>query len=285
MQLGFIGFGHLGSAIAARLQECGHSLVAWNRTPAKVEALSLEPAASPRAVAEAAEVVFICLFDSRAVQNVLTGSQGILTGNVEGKTIVDLTTNHFEDVKTFHEQCRQAGANYLEAPVLGSVVPASKGALTVLVSGREEDYASVRPLLEKIGKHLFHLPDPAAATKMKLINNLVLGSFMTVLAEALAFAENLGMAKEKVLDILAAGGGQSLVLTAKQQKLLDEDFSTHFSNALIHKDLHCLQDLAYQEQLPLFSGALTKELYARTFAEGIDQEDFSAVYKLFKRSV
>lgn len=283
MQLGFIGFGHLGTAIAGRLLECGHTLVAWNKTPSKVKDLSLEPAASPRAVAEAAEVVFICLFDSRAVRTVLTGDQGILTGDVAGKTIVDLTTNHFEDVKTFHEQCRQAGVNYLEAPVLGSVVPAAKGALTVLVSGADEVFAAVRPTLEEIAKHLFHLPEPAAATKMKLVNNLVLGSFMTVLAEALAFAENLGMEKQNVLDILAAGGGQSLVLSAKQQKLLEEDFTPHFSNALIHKDLHCLQDLAYQEKQPLFSAALAKELYARTFNEGFDQEDFSAVYKLFRK--
>ena len=283
MQIGFIGFGHLGTAIAGRLQECGHALVAWNRTPGKVEALSLEPAASPRNVAEAAEVVFLCLFDSRAVQTVLTDDQGLLTGNAAGKVIIDLTTNHFEDVQTFHELCRQAGANYLEAPVLGSVAPAAKGALTVLVSGSEETYAAVRPLLEEIGEHLFHLPKPATATKMKLVNNLVLGSFMTVLAEAVAFAEKLGMAKEQILDILAAGGGKSLVLNAKQQKLLTEEFSTHFSNALIHKDLHCLQDLAYQEKQPLFSAALPKELYAQTFREGIDQEDFSAIYKLFKK--
>ncbi|HKL25146.1 MAG TPA: NAD(P)-dependent oxidoreductase [Desulfuromonadales bacterium] len=283
MQIGFIGFGHLGTAIAGRLQERGHRLVAWNRTSAKVKTLSLEPADSPRVVGEAAEVVFLCLFDSRAVQNVLTGDQGLLAGKVAGKVIVDLTTNHFEDVRTFHELCRQAGASYLEAPVLGSVTPASKGALTVLVSGTEEAYTAVRPLLEEIGEHLFHLPEPATATKMKLVNNLVLGSFMAVLAEAVAFAEKLGMAKEQVLDILAAGGGKSLVLSAKQQKLLAGEFSTHFSNALIHKDLHCLQDLAYQEKLPLFSAALPKELYAQTFMEGIDQEDFSAIYKLFKK--
>jgi len=78
------------------------------------------------------------------------------------------------------------------------------------------------------------------------------------------------------------GGGNSLVLNAKKNKLLEGDFSVHFSGALIYKDLHCLQDLAYEHKKNIFTGAVIKELYARTFEEGIEQEDFSAIYKLFK---
>jgi len=118
---------------------------------------------------------------------------------------------------------------------------------------------------------------------MKLVNNLTLGSFMVTIAEALALGEDIGLDKGEVLDILSVGGGNSLVLNAKKNKLLQADFSTHFSNALIYKDLHCLQDLAYEQKKTLFTGAVVKELYARTFEEGIDQEDFAAVYKLFKR--
>ena len=140
-----------------------------------------------------------------------------------------------------------------------------------------------RELAKQIGKHLFHLETPGMATKMKLINNLALGSFMATLAEALAFGENVGIDKATVLDILDVGGGQSLVLNAKKAKLLAEDFSPHFSNSLIYKDLHCLQDLAYEQHQPLFTGAVTKELFARTIAEGMESLDFSSIYKLFKQ--
>ena len=177
----------------------------------------------------------------------------------------------------------QANGVYLEAPVLGSVVPASQGALTVLVSGKEAGYEKVKPVLENIGKNIFYLKAPGLATKMKLINNLTLGSFMATIAEALSLGEAIGLAKEEILDILSVGGGNSLVLNAKKNKLLQEDFSTHFSSALIYKDLHCLQDLAYEEKKSLFTGAVVKELYGRTFEEGIEQEDFSAIYKLFKK--
>jgi len=284
MHLGFIGLGHLGKAVAGRLLNCGHTLTVWNRTGSKTEEMQAEAVSSPLSVTNKAEIIFLCLFDSNAVRSVLYHENGLLSGDVSGKIIIDLTTNHFRDVLTFHESCEKAGAVYLETPVLGSVVPASQGALTVLISGKKAAYEKVRPVLENIGKHLFYLNEPGLAIKMKLINNLVLGGFMAVLAEALALGEEIGIEKEEILEILSAGAGNSLVLNAKKKKLLEEDFSTHFSNALIYKDIHCLQDLAYQMKKPLFTGTVIKELYARTYEKGIDQEDFSAIYKLFKKN-
>jgi len=281
MHAGFIGLGHLGKAIAGRLLECGHTLSAWNRSLEKTGGMAVETAASPAALAENADVIFTCLFDSQAVREVLTVPSGLLSV-ATGKTIVDLTTNHFRDVLDFHELCKQAGFVYLEAPVLGSVVPASQGALTILVSGPRQRYEHIKPILEDLAAHLFFLEVPGLATRMKLINNLTLGSFMATLAEAVALGESAGINKTEVIEILAVGGGNSMVLNAKKAKLLNDDYSTHFSNALIYKDLHCLQDLAFELKKPLFSASAVKELFARTFEKGIDREDFSAIYKLFK---
>jgi 3-hydroxyisobutyrate dehydrogenase len=283
MQLGFIGFGHLGKAIAVRLLNCGHTLTAWNRSHGKLEDIEVKKADSPAAVTKEAEIIFVCVFDSHVVYSILTQEDGLLSNGISGKIIVDLTTNHFRDVVEFHKLSEKAGAIYLETPVLGSVVPASKGALTILISGDKKGYEKAKPVLQDIGKHLFYLEKPGLAIKMKLINNLALGSFMATIAEALAIGEDIGLKKEEILDILSVGGGDSLVLNAKKKKLIDEDFSTHFSNALIYKDLHCLQDLVYEQKKTLFTGAVVKELFARTFEQGIDQEDFSAVYKIFKR--
>jgi 3-hydroxyisobutyrate dehydrogenase len=282
MHIGFIGLGHLGKAIAKRLLECGYTLTVWNRTPSKADGLDVEVAATPASVAAKADIVFICLFDSNAVRSVLSDDDGLLSGDISGKIIVDLSSNHFKDILNFHDLCREARAEYLESPVLGSVIPASQGALTVLVSGGKTGYEKVKPVLENIGKHIFYLMEPGLATKMKLINNLTLGSFMATIAEALSLGENVGMEKKDVLNILSVGGGNSAVLNAKKEKLLQEDFSNHFSNALIYKDLHNLQDLAYEQKKILFIGAITKELYAMTFEKGIEQEDLSAIYKIFK---
>ena len=283
MHLGFIGLGHLGRAMAGRLLDCGHTLSVYNRTPSKAEGLSAQRCERPRDVWESCDVVLLSLFDSAAVRDVLEGEGGLLAGEITGKTVIDLTTNHFEDVVGFHKRCRAAGAHYLECPVLGSVVPAANGALTVLASGEEAVYHRVHGILGDLGSQLFYLGTPSRATKAKLLNNLALGSIMATLAETLGLGEAAGLGREELLDILAVGGGKSLVLDAKRRKLLDGDYAPHFSNALIYKDLHCLQDLAYTLQQPLCGGAVVKELYARTFAEGFGDEDFSSVAKLFEK--
>lgn len=283
MSIGFIGLGHLGTAIAGRLIDCGHTLTVWNRTTDKAQGLEAAVAISPAALAEQCDIIFLCLFDSDAVREVLSGDNGLLSGAPGATIVVDLTTNHFGAVGGFYDLCRDNGATYLEVPVIGSVVPAQKGALTILVSGEEEAFGTVRPILEEMGEYIFYLGEPGAASKMKVINNMALGSIMAAVTEALAMGEDAGIDREQALEILSVGGGSSRILTAKSQKLLDEDFSTHFSSALLYKDLYCLMDLAWTQKKPLLIAALVKELYGRTFEEGIDQEDFSAIYKLFRK--
>ena len=282
MKAGFIGLGHLGKAIAIRLISEGTELIVWNRTREKATDLDAKIAESPSKILSETDVVFLNLFDSDAVDQVITGKGGLLEGDCKGKIIVDTTTNHFDRVIDFHELLKKHGGYYLESPVLGSVVPASQGTLTVLVSGEKAAYETAKPLLEKIGKNIFYLHERTHACKMKLINNMVLGAFMTALAEAVVFGEDTGINKETVLDILSAGAGNSAVLNAKKEKILKEDFSPHFSSGLIYKDLHYMQDLARSMKRPLFTGSLAKEIFGMTFAKKIDSLDLSGVYHIMK---
>jgi 3-hydroxyisobutyrate dehydrogenase len=283
MAIGFIGLGNLGTAITARLSQLGETLVVYNRNIEKIRNLGYEIVSTPKEILQKCDVIFLCLFDSEAVKQILTGDNGLLCEELKGKTIIDLTTNHYEDVLEFHKLVNDFNGNYLENPVFGSVAPALKGELTVVSSGKTEVFEAVKPILEKIAKEIFHLPVPSSATKMKLINNLCLGSFMATLAECTALAESCEIPKAKALEILGVGGGQSLVLKAKTQKLIDEDFSAHFSNNAINKDLHLLQDLAYNLKLPLYSAALPKELFSKMKMMGKGEEDFSSIYQLFKK--
>ena len=283
MAIGFIGLGNLGTAITTRLSQLGETLVVYNRNIEKIKDLGYEIVSSPKEILQKCDVIFLCLFDSEAVKQILLGDNGLLCEELKGKTIIDLTTNHYEDVLEFHKLVNDFGGNYLENPVFGSVAPALKGELTVVSSGKTEVFEAMRPILEKIAKEIFHLPIPSSATKMKLINNLCLGSFMATLAECTALAESCEIPKAKALEILGVGGGQSLVLKAKTQKLIDEDFSAHFSNNAINKDLHLLQDLAYNLKLPLYSAAIPKELFSKMKMMGKGEEDFSSIYQLFKK--
>ena len=273
--------------MAGRLASQGVDLLLWNKTREKADILGRElglPVAETLVdLAEENEVIFLNLFDSAAVRSVLQGEGGLLAGGLRGKLVIDTTTNHFTDVAEFHDLISSRGGSYLEAPVLGSVVPASQGKLTVLASGEKEAYDRALPYLEKLAGNIFYLGEPGLATKMKLVNNLILGSFMAAIAEAVALGEAAGVEKATVLDILAAGAGASGVLSAKEDKLLREDFSPHFQSALIYKDLHYLQDLAKTLRAPLLTGSVTKELFGMTFQNGNDALDMSVIYKVLKR--
>lgn len=282
MSIGFIGLGNLGQAIAKRLTDTDEEIIIYNRTKEKVENLGYEIVDTPKDLLEKCDTIFMCLFDSKAVDNIFNMKDGLLSKNLIGKRIIDLTTNHYEQVLQFHKLVHENGGEYLESPVFGSVAPALQGVVTIVASGDEKTFNNAKPILEKIGKEIFHLPEPSSASKMKLINNLCLGSFMATLAECTALGEACNIEKPKLLEILGVGGGQSLVLKAKTQKLIDEDFSAHFSNNAIYKDLHTLQDLAYSKNQPLYTAAVPKELFGQMKKEGQGEEDFSSIYKLFK---
>ena len=287
MAVGFIGLGNLGKAMAARLAGQGVELVVWNRTAEKARTFANEcgngrvkRANSPREVAESTQIIFLNLFDSPAVADVLKGSEGLLAGECQGKTIIDTTTNHFKTVLEFHGIVAKAGASYLEAPVLGSVVPALQGALTMLVSGDKSSLEKAKPQIDLLAKTVFYLGEPGLATKMKLINNLVLGSFMASIAEAIALAESGGISREKAIEILASGAGSSAVLNAKRQKLIENDFSPHFSVAAIHKDLRYLAEMIQAFGMEGSVSGSAERLFRVAENKGLGESDLSAIVKI-----
>jgi 3-hydroxyisobutyrate dehydrogenase len=286
MLAGFIGLGNLGRAMAARLASQGVDLVVWNRTADRAEAFAaghagVMCAASPVAVIAAVPAVVLSLADSDAVEIVLRGKDGLLAGDCRDKLIIDTTTNHPAPVLLFHELCRQRGARYVEAPVAGSVAPASQGKLVVMASGEAADIDAARPWLDRLAATIHVLGAPGQATRMKLVNNLCLGTFMAAIGEALATAEAAGIDRDLALHVLGDGGGKSLVLEAKRQKLRDRDWSPHFSVGMIHKDLHYLQDLARELDRPQHLAGVVKEQYARLLMQGRRHDDFAAIYDLF----
>ncbi len=282
MKYGFIGLGHLGKTMAKRLIAGGVDLTVWNRTREKAADLGVPVADTPADLISSVDAVFLSLFDSDAVAPVLMGRDGILNGDCHGNLIIDLTSNHPDRVLRFHAIVREHRARYLECPVLGSVVPASNGTLVILASGDEKDLESVRPALTILGDRIVYLGPPGQATRMKLVNNLVLGSFMMGIAEAVAIGEAAGLDRSKVIETLEAGAGSSGVLAAKASNLLNEDFSPHFTVALMHKDLHYLDELAWDLKKPIFAAAAAKDLYALAFTRGLSDMDFSAVYRILK---
>ncbi len=283
MRVGFIGLGSLGKAIAKRLSEQGVELLLWNRTRGKALELCLPVADSPAELVSQVDRVFLIVFDSQASEEVIFGKGGLVEGGVKGKTIIDMTTNHYAYAKLAYEELRKRGAYYLDAPILGSVIPAQKGELTVLVGGDKEKFKENKPLFEKFCRKILYMGEAGDASKLKLINNMVLGGFMQVLSEAIAIGELAGFSREQVIEVLESGAGKSYLLEVKKKKLLESDYSVHFSVDLIHKDLHYAEDMV--KGLGAFSFSLqnVKNAYALAKYLGMGGEDFSVLVELYKR--
>lgn len=282
MRIGFIGLGNLGKAIVKRLLSQGVELHVWNRTKDKSKGLDVVVENTPEDLFNSCDIVVLNLFDSKAVKNVFEMTGGILSADLKNKIIIDTTTNSHTDVLEFHNLIRKRGGYYLESPVLGSVNPALQGNLTILVSGNKDAYQKVEFLLRMMGSNIFYLEEPGLASKMKLINNLLLGVFMAGISESLVLAEKCGIPLQKAIDILMSGAGNSMVLNAKKEKLLNDDYSSHFSSSLIYKDLNYLQNLAYELKLPLFTGSCVKELYGLVHTKKVADLDFCYLFKLLQ---
>ncbi len=279
--IGFVGLGLLGSAIVRRLSSQGVSLTLWNRTLDKAKNFGLPYTNTLTQLFEENEVIFLCLRDSKAVEEVLKEVEPILSG----KTIVDATTNSYFSVVHFHKFVQSRGGTYLECPVLGSVIPAERGELTILVSGDEEAYKKVEGLLNLLGKKIIYFGEPGKATKAKLINNYLLGVFMEAISSTLVLGEKVGFSKEEMLEVLENGAGNSYVLKVKKAKLLEEDFSPHFSISNLYKDLNYAEELFKSYNGLALEGSVVRELYKLCVAMGLGEEDISAVYAALKRLV
>ncbi len=282
MKIGFIGLGTLGREIVKRLVSQGVELIVWNRSKERAKQLGLELVETPKDLMSMVDKVFVIVSDSEASKKVVFGKDGLVKGDIQGKTIIDLTTNHYRYVVEAEKELKQKGAYYLEAPLLGSVVPAQRGELTVLVGGDKNKFEEIKGIFEKFCRNIIYLGEIGKATKLKLINNMVLGGYMAVLAEAIAIGEKAGLEKDLLLEVLSNGAGRSYVLEVKKQKLLEENFEPHFSVDLIYKDLDYAQDLL--KDLKAFSMSLqnVKEAYGLARSKDLGHLDFSAVYKIFK---
>ncbi|ACO04437.1 MAG TPA: NAD(P)-dependent oxidoreductase [Persephonella sp.] len=281
-KIGWIGLGHMGLPMATNLFNAGYDIHVWNRTLDKAKESGLPYKRDLNELVKEKDIIITMLFGSESVNDLYTR---ILKSGVDlkGKLFIDMTTVHPETARKVAEDLIKKGADFLEAPVLGSVIPAKKGILTIVVSGDQDKFDQNRDIFEVLGKEIFYMGDYGIASTMKLINNTVLGSFMAVLSEAFAFAKKVGIDPELALSVLENGAGRSLVLEAKKEKLLKEDYSTHFSVGLIHKDLTYAIDIAHKNRYPLFLTSVTRELFNSAKAYGLEDEDFCSVLEIFKK--
>lgn len=218
MDIGIIGTGRMGAAIAGRLLGLGFSVTVWNRTAAKAKPLAqagAKVAATPRELARGCDIVISILTDAAAIEAAYTGADGALAGASAGTLFIEMSTVRPETEVALERQVREKGAALVDCPVGGSVGPAKEGKLFGFVGGTDAGVARARPVLEKICRRVEHVGPVGAGARMKLAINLPLLVYWQALAEALSLCKPLGIAPERLIDILADTSGGPNMLKAR----------------------------------------------------------------------
>lgn len=208
MKIGIIGLGNMGRPIAEYLSERDEDLVIWNRTKSKAMGiLNTTLVDQPDDVVRACDVILSVLANDSAINDVYHGAGGILSGNLVGKTIVELCTTSPETVMRLEALVQERGGQFLECPVSGNVIPARSGQLMGLAAGSFEAFGAAKPVLEKITRRLEYLGPTGAGAAMKLAVNLPLMVYWSALGEAIGLALAKDIDPALALDILVDSSG------------------------------------------------------------------------------
>jgi 3-hydroxyisobutyrate dehydrogenase len=275
MRLGFVGLGNLGRHLAASLLRAGFPLAVHDRDKNAARQLVVEGAAwadSPRAVAEAADSVFTCLPSPQAVDEVVAGEDGLLTGFRAGGTWIDSSTNDPHELARLAALAAAAGVDCLEAPVTGGVHLAASGEITVLVGGDAETFAVHLPAFEAIGGCVFHIGPLGSASTLKVITNMLAFVHLVAAGEALMLAKQAGLDLAQSYDVIRASSGNSFVHETESQVILNGSYDIGFTLDLACKDLGFARELGREHGVPLE----LVELVERTFARAREQYGGSA---------
>ena len=281
MKIGFIGLGVMGRPMAGHLIAAGHEVFLHRVKPASQELVDKggQALASPREVAEAAEVVILMVPDTPDVEAVLFGADGVAAGLGAGKLVIDMSSISPVATKAFAARIEALGSDYLDAPVSGGEVGARNAALTIMVGGKPEVFESARPLFETMGKNITLVGGVGDGQTAKVANQIIVGLTIEAVAEALSFAKKAGADPAKVREALMGGFAASRILEVHGERMIKRTFDPGFRIRLHRKDLALAVEAAKALDMSLPNTAATQQLMNAAIALGDGDRDHSGLIR------
>jgi 3-hydroxyisobutyrate dehydrogenase len=284
-KLGYLGLGMMGFPMARRLIEAGYDLTISNRSSAKADALvraGAKLALSPRDVATVASIIFICVTDAAAVEDVVFGHNGIASVDGHGKLVVDFSSIHPDSARSIAARLKQAnGMAWVDAPVSGGSKGAEEGTLAVMAGGDAADIERARPYVLAMARRLTHMGPTGAGQTTKLCNQVIVGCAMTVLAEATRLAVNAGIDANRLPEALAGGFADSIPLQLFVPRMVQNIHSPPSGYiATMLKDLDTVADVARSTSTPVPMSALSAQLFRLAKSARGANADALEVYKI-----
>ncbi len=284
--IAYLGLGTMGSGMASNLLKAGYKLSVWNRSGEKCAPFARKGARVADTPADAlrdAELVVYSLSNDQAVEEVVFGTKGILTGINAGQIAMDMSTvlpaTSLREQKAYSKR----GADFLDAPVFGSKRESADAKLWIMAAGKRDAFEKVKPVLQHLGQTIHYFGKNGNAAAMKLVGNLIVALEMEALAEGLVLAQKAGLDLNTVMEVVKVADFRSPLLVSNGQNVLKRDFSTSFALKLMLKDAGLIEKFAGSLQSPIPALGVVQKNLESAVALGFGKENASAVIKALEK--
>ena len=280
--ISYLGLGTMGSGMASNLLEAGYKLTVWNRSVERCEPFAAKGARVADTPADAvrdAELVIYSLSNDQAVEEVVFGAKGILSGIKEGQIAMDMSTVLPAMSLREQEAYAKRGVDFLDAPVFGSKNEAAQAELWIMAAGNKAIFEKVKPVLEQLGQTVHYFGKNGNATAMKLVGNLIVALEMEALAEGLVLAQKAGLDLNMVMEVLKVADFRSPLIASNGQNILKRDFSPSFALKLMLKDAGLIEKFAESLKSPTPALRVAQKNLESAVTLGFGEENASALIK------
>jgi 3-hydroxyisobutyrate dehydrogenase-like beta-hydroxyacid dehydrogenase len=285
-KISYLGLGTMGSGMVSNLLKAGYELTVWNRSVERNKPFARKGARvadHPANAVRDVDLVMYSLSNDQAVEEVVFGANGILSGINAGQIAMDMSTVLPATSLREQEAYSKRGADFLDAPVFGSKKEAADAKLWIMAAGKRDAFEKVKPVLQHLGQTIHYFGKNGNAAAMKLVGNLIVALEMEALAEGLVLAQKAGLDLSTVMEVVKVADFRSPLLVSNGQNILKRDFSTSFALKLMLKDAGLIEKFAGSLQSPIPALRVVQKNLESAVALGFGKENASAVIKALEK--
>lgn len=286
MVVGWAGIGKMGAPMSRRVLEAGHKLAVYEPLPenrAPIVARGASVAHSLRDLALEADIIFLTIPNDAVLREVALATDGLGDVMRTGQILVEMSTvspGVSSEVAAKLESC---GISYLRAPVSGSTTTALSGSLSVMVSGPQDAFQRVEPLLAAFSKRRFYLGQGEEARYLKLVLNALVGATSALVGEALTLGLKGNLSVETMLEVICESAVASPLIAYKRDLLVERNFDPAFSVSQMMKDFDLILGTAKSDHVPMYLASIIRQQYEAAFAAGLAEKDFFVLFEQNER--
>ncbi|MEN0648997.1 NAD(P)-dependent oxidoreductase [Caldifermentibacillus hisashii] len=283
--VGFIGLGVMGKSMAGHILNGGYPLYVYTRTKEKAAELLDKGAiwaATPKEIAHQAKYVFTIIGTPNDVEEVYLGENGLITNGKENTYYIDMTTSSPTLAQRLYEEGKKKGIHVLDAPVSGGDIGAKEARLAIMVGGDQQDFDTVLPLFQLMGKNIAYFGKAGSGQHTKMANQIAIAPTMIGVCESLIYAKKAGLNVQKVVDLISTGAAASFSLSSYAPRILKEDYSPGFFIKHFIKDMTIALNEAEKMNLDLPGLTLAKQMYEKLAKMGEENSGTQALYKYWQ---